>query len=103
MNIDDTVDVDESIVVNLNPTRMQALFEHFRKRKLIWIIVLIILIVAIIVNPIVIIRMNKGKGEKTATTQITTVEIKTATVAHITTEKTAGKPAQITTTETTAT
>ncbi|CAF4162310.1 unnamed protein product, partial [Adineta steineri] len=77
--MDDTVDVDESIVVNLNPTRMQALFEHFRKRKLIWIIVLIILIVAIIVNLIVIIKMNKGKGEKTSTTQITTVEIKTAT------------------------
>ncbi|CAF1221868.1 unnamed protein product [Adineta steineri] len=99
MDTDDIVDVDESIVVNLNPTRMQALFEHFRKRKLIWIIVLIILIVAIIVNLIVIIKMNKGKGEKTSTTQITTVEIKTATVAHITTEQTAGKPAQITTTE----
>ncbi|CAF4189966.1 unnamed protein product [Adineta steineri] len=104
MEIDDTVDVDESIVVNLNQTRLQRLCEHFRKRKLIWSIVLTILIVAIIVNPIVIVTMNKGKGEKTSTTQITTVEIKKATVAHITTEKTvavatAGKPEQITTTE----
>ncbi|CAF4076990.1 unnamed protein product [Adineta steineri] len=104
MEIDDTVDVDESIVVNLNPTRLQRLCEHFRKRKLIWSIVLIILIVAIIVNPIVIVTMNKEKREKTSTTQITTVEIKKATVAHITTEKTvaaatAGKPEQITTTE----
>ncbi|CAF1295485.1 unnamed protein product [Adineta steineri] len=103
MEIDGTVDADESIVVNLNQTRLQRLCEHFRKRKLIWTIVLIILIVAIIVNPIVIVTMNKGKREKTSTIQITTVEIITATAAHITTEKiaaaTAGKPEQITTTE----
>ncbi|CAF1520232.1 unnamed protein product [Adineta steineri] len=86
MEIDDTVDVDESIVVNLNQTRMQALCEYFRKRKLIWIIVLIILIVAIIAIPTILVTVNRGKGEKTSTTQITTVEILTATTI---TEKTA--------------
>ncbi|CAF0822420.1 unnamed protein product [Adineta steineri] len=90
MNIDNTVDVDESIVVNLNPTHLQTLYEHFRKRKLIWLIVLIILIVAIIAIPTIIVTVNKGKGEKTTTTttHITTVEIETATVdklAQITT------------------
>ncbi|CAF0846455.1 unnamed protein product [Adineta steineri] len=107
MDINDTVDVDESIVVNLNPTQLQTLYEHFRKRKLIWIIVLIILIIAIIAIPTIIVTMNTEKREKTSTVQKTTVEIKTTTAArYITTERTtatAGKPVQITTTEKTAT
>ncbi|CAF1518910.1 unnamed protein product [Adineta steineri] len=87
MNIDDTVDVDESIVVNLNGTRLQTLFEHFRKRKLILIIVLIILIVAIIAIPTIIVTVNKGKGEKTSTIQISTVEIITTTAETTATEE----------------
>ncbi|CAF1096241.1 unnamed protein product [Adineta steineri] len=73
---------------------MQALFEHFRKRKLIWTIVLVILIVGIIAIPTIIVTVNKGKREKTSTIQLTTVEVITKEIAttiedtaQITTEK----------------
>ncbi|CAF4263411.1 unnamed protein product, partial [Adineta steineri] len=52
-----------------------------RKRKIIWIILSIIFIVAIIVIPTIIATGNKTKKEKTST-----IEIETATTTEITTE-----------------
>ncbi|CAF4083879.1 unnamed protein product, partial [Adineta steineri] len=87
MNINNRVGPDESTVVNLNTARLRTLLEHFRKRKIIWIILSIIFIVAIIVIPTIIATGNKTKKEKTSTIEIATA---TATTTEITTEISAG-------------
>ncbi|CAF1164235.1 unnamed protein product [Adineta steineri] len=104
MNINNRIGPDKSAVVNPNTVRLQTLFEHFRKRKLIWAIFFIIFIVASIVIPTIIVTGNKTKREETstmekitatATTEITTamtteiaVEITTLTIAATTTTTT---------------
>ncbi|CAF3798707.1 unnamed protein product, partial [Adineta steineri] len=88
MNINNRVGPDESTVVNLNTARLPTLLEHFRKRKIIWIILSIIFIVAVIVIPTIIVTGNKTKKEKTSTMEIATAtatEITTATTTEITT------------------
>ncbi|CAF1259729.1 unnamed protein product [Adineta steineri] len=89
MNINNRVGPDESTVVNLNTARLRTLLEHFRKRKLIWIILSIIFIAAIIIILTIIVTGNKTKKEKTPTIEIataTTTEITTATTTEISTE-----------------
>ncbi|CAF4070633.1 unnamed protein product [Adineta steineri] len=79
MNSNKRIGVDESSVINPNTTRLGKLYEHFRKRKLIWIVLSIILILVIATT---IVLMNKTKTEKTSTMEITTAattEIETTT------------------------
>ncbi|CAF1290446.1 unnamed protein product [Adineta steineri] len=106
MNINNRVGPDESTVVNLNTARLPTLLEHFRKRKIIWIILSIIFIVAVIVIPTIIVTGNKTKKEKTSTMEIATAtatEITTATTTEITTAITTEIAAEITTVTTTTT
>ncbi|CAF1204105.1 unnamed protein product [Adineta steineri] len=72
MNINNRVEPDELTVINSGTTRLRRLFEHFRKRKLIWIICHIILIVVIIVVVTTTVLSNKTKREKTSAIEITT-------------------------------
>ncbi|CAF4269792.1 unnamed protein product, partial [Adineta steineri] len=79
MNSNNKIGADESSVVNPNTTRLGKLREHFRKRRLIWIILSIILIIVISTT---IVLMNKTKKEKTSAMEITTAtttEIETTT------------------------
>ncbi|CAF1128426.1 unnamed protein product [Adineta steineri] len=106
MNINNRVGPDESAVVNLNTVRLRTLLEHFRKRKLIWIILSIIFIAAIIVILTIIVTGNKTKKEKTSTIEIataTTTEISTEISAEITTVTTTTTTTTITTTTITTT
>ncbi|CAF0878391.1 unnamed protein product [Adineta steineri] len=82
------VEPDESVEVNRNPTRFRRLYEHFQKRKLIWIIFFIILIVVIIIISTITATMNKTKTEKTSSTTsellttTTTTELLTTTTTN---------------------
>ncbi|CAF0856002.1 unnamed protein product [Adineta steineri] len=86
MNINNRVGIDESSVVNPNTTRLGKLREHFRKRRLIWIICSIIFMVLIIVISTTVALMNKTKREKTSTMEtITEIATTTSTTTAITT------------------
>ncbi|CAF1478819.1 unnamed protein product [Adineta steineri] len=78
------VGVDKAVEVNFNITRLQRLCEHFRKRKLLWIIFLIILIIPIIAISTTVALMNKTKREKTSTMEITTPTSTSTTTMEIT-------------------
>ncbi|CAF1274297.1 unnamed protein product [Adineta steineri] len=65
------VEPDESVEVNSNTTRLRAIYEHFQKRKLIWIIFFIVLIVVIILVSTITATMKKTKREKPSTTTTT--------------------------------
>ncbi|CAF3663973.1 unnamed protein product [Adineta steineri] len=80
MNINNTVGPDESTVVNSNTTQLRKLYEHFQKRKLIWIIVFIIFIVIIVTVATSTVLSNKTKREKVVTTEITTATTTTTTI-----------------------
>ncbi|CAF1281462.1 unnamed protein product [Adineta steineri] len=84
MSMNDRVEVDKSAVVSPNKTRLRRLLEHFRRRKLIWIISFNILIVTIIVIQITIILVNKNKRETTSAT-LTTTTSSTKTTSSTTT------------------
>ncbi|CAF4191070.1 unnamed protein product, partial [Adineta steineri] len=86
MNINNRVGSDESAVVNPNTARLQTLFKHFRKRKLIWAIFSIIFIVASIVIPTIIVTGNKTKKEKTLTMEIVTATATTEITSAMITE-----------------
>ncbi|CAF0810314.1 unnamed protein product [Adineta steineri] len=83
------VGVDESVEVNSNTTGSRTLYEHFRKRKFIWIISSIILIAVIIAVPTIIITGNNNEMEKasTVTEMLTTTEITTQITTSTTTTK----------------
>ncbi|CAF0992313.1 unnamed protein product [Adineta steineri] len=80
-----------SVEVNSNKTRLRTFYEHFRKRKLMWLIIFIVFIDVVIVIPTIIIiqnnrKMKKGLTPEVITTTTTTVEITTSTTtAKITT------------------
>ncbi|CAF1201474.1 unnamed protein product [Adineta steineri] len=81
------VAIEEPVVVNPNRTQLQTLYEHFRKRKLTWIICFIIsFVVIIIVIPTIIFTVNKTKREKISiieiTTDITTITAETTTTGE---------------------
>ncbi|CAF1271220.1 unnamed protein product [Adineta steineri] len=98
------VGVEEFVEVNSNTTRFRTLSEHFRKRKLMWIIVLIVFIDIVIIIPTILITWNHRKMEKVFTTEITTAKI-TSTITittEITTSTTTEITSPITTTTTTA-
>ncbi|CAF0739516.1 unnamed protein product [Adineta steineri] len=61
------VGVDESVEINSNTTRLRRLFEHFRKRKLIWIICLLIINVVTAAAVTTTVLLNKTGKEKTST------------------------------------
>ncbi|CAF0739088.1 unnamed protein product [Adineta steineri] len=66
---------DESVEVNSNTTRLQRLFEHFRRRKLLWIVFLITLSIVIIAISTTIILVTETKREKISTvTEKSTME-----------------------------
>ncbi|CAF1210979.1 unnamed protein product [Adineta steineri] len=98
--MNNTVGPDESVVVNSNTTGLQRLYEHFRKRKLVWIVFLVILIVVIIAVVTTTVLLNRTKREKTSTTEITTI---TTTSAATTTTTSAATTATATTTTVTTT
>ncbi|CAF0760306.1 unnamed protein product [Adineta steineri] len=86
MNINNTVGPDESTIVDSDTTRLRRLYEHFQKKKLIWIIVFIIFIVIIITISTSTVLSNKTKREKVVTAEITTT--RTTTITTITTTTT---------------
>ncbi|CAF3687010.1 unnamed protein product [Adineta steineri] len=96
MNINNTVGPDELATGNPNRTRLQTLYQHYRKRKLTWIISFIIVIVVIIIISTIIGTRNKTKREKTETMEITTL-----TTTEITTKTTTTRSTEIQTTTTT--
>ncbi|CAF3921890.1 unnamed protein product [Adineta steineri] len=66
---------DESVEVNSNTTRLQRLYEHFRRRKLLWIVFLITLSIVIIAISTTIILVTETKREKISTvTEKSTME-----------------------------
>ncbi|CAF4147646.1 unnamed protein product [Adineta steineri] len=67
MNMNNRVGVDESVEINSNTTRLRRLFEHFRKRKLIWIICLLIINVVTAAAVTTTVLLNKTGKEKTST------------------------------------
>ncbi|CAF1485149.1 unnamed protein product [Adineta steineri] len=66
------IEPDESVEVNSNTTRLRRVYEHFRKRKLFWIIFFITLIVVIIIIAAITATMKRTKKEKISTTTTTT-------------------------------
>ncbi|CAF1183499.1 unnamed protein product [Adineta steineri] len=66
------IEPDEPTIVNPNTARLRKLYDHFRKRKLIWIIFFIILIVVTIIVATITATVNKTKKEKISTTEIAT-------------------------------
>ncbi|CAF0713450.1 unnamed protein product [Adineta steineri] len=87
MNINNTVGPDESTVVNSNTTQLRKLYEHFQKRKLIWIIVFIIFIVIIVTVATSTVLSNKTKREKVVTIEITTATTTTTITTTATTTR----------------
>ncbi|CAF4145984.1 unnamed protein product, partial [Adineta steineri] len=83
------IEPDESVEVNSNTTRLRAIYEHFQKRKLIWIIFFIVVIVVIILVSTITATMNKTKKEKpsTTTTEITPQTTKESTMEEIITSE----------------
>ncbi|CAF4208026.1 unnamed protein product [Adineta steineri] len=66
---------DESVEVNSNTTRLRRLYEHFRRRRLLWIVFLITLSVVIIAISTTIILVTETKKEKISTvTEKSTME-----------------------------
>ncbi|CAF0868106.1 unnamed protein product [Adineta steineri] len=77
MNMNNRVGVDECVEVNSDTTRLQRLCAHSRKKKIMWIIILIICIDVIITIPAIIITRNKKEKEKISTATEITTEITT--------------------------
>ncbi|CAF1206350.1 unnamed protein product, partial [Adineta steineri] len=87
-------------VINSSTTPLRRLYEHFQRRKLIWIIFLSICVVLITVVVTITILSNKTEKEKTSTTEITTSTISTSTTITITTKKVTTTSSSSTTTTT---
>ncbi|CAF1255231.1 unnamed protein product [Adineta steineri] len=85
MNINNRVGFDEFAVINSSTTPLRRLYEHFQRRKLIWIIFLSICVVLITIVVTTTVLLNKTKREKTSTTEITTSTISTSTISTSTT------------------